>query len=59
MEMEILFFEKSYFLLTLQNDQRKFLQGLEKKDFIEKDYNKQQEMASKNNLAFETLINFK
>jgi hypothetical protein len=32
------FFEKSYFFLALQNDQRKFLQGLGKKDFIKKDY---------------------
>jgi len=30
------FFEKSYFFLTLQNDQRKFQQGLGKKDFIKK-----------------------
>jgi hypothetical protein len=33
------FFEKSYFFLAWQNDQRKFLQGLGKKDFMEKDYN--------------------
>jgi hypothetical protein len=53
------FFEKSYFFLTLQNDQRKFLQGLGKKDFIKKDYNGQQEIAPKNKFAFETIINFK
>jgi hypothetical protein len=31
------FFEKSYFFLALQNDQRKFLQSLGKKDFMKKD----------------------
>jgi len=53
------FFEKSYFFLTLQNDHRKFLQSLGKKDFMEKDYNEQQEIAPKNNFSFETIINFK
>jgi len=53
------FFEKSYFFLTLQNDQRKFLQGLGNKDFRKKDCNEQQEMAFENKFAFETIINFK
>jgi hypothetical protein len=47
MGMKILFFEKSYFFLSLQNDQRKFLQGLGKKDFIKKDYNRQLGIATK------------
>lgn len=59
MEMEILFLRKAIFSKTLQNDQRKFLQGLGKKDFIKKDYNGQQEIAPKNKFAFETIINFK
>jgi hypothetical protein len=41
------FFEKSYFFLSLQNDQRKFLQGLGKKDFMKKDYNRQLGIATK------------
>jgi hypothetical protein len=36
-EMEILFLRKAIFFLAWQNDQRKFLQGLGKKDFMEKD----------------------
>jgi hypothetical protein len=39
------FFEKSYFFLALQNDQRKFLQGLGKKDFMKKDQKEQLEIA--------------
>ncbi len=53
------FFEKSYFFLTLQNDQRKFLQGLGKKDFIKKDCNGKQEIAPENKFGFETIINYK
>ena len=53
------FFEKSYFFLALENDQRKFLQGLGKKDFLKKDCNEQQETAPENIFAFETIINFK
>jgi hypothetical protein len=53
------FFEKSYFFLTLQNDQRKFLQSLGKKDFMKKDYNEEQEIAIENKFAFKTIINYK
>ncbi|WP_165698066.1 hypothetical protein [Flavobacterium nackdongense] len=47
MEMEILFLRKAIFFPALQNDRRKFLQGLGKKDFMKKDCNEQLEIASK------------